>query len=345
MDNPYSMVFGKEPELFVSRAAQENKVINDFSGDNPTYQTYLLTGVRGSGKTVMMTEIANKLRKSDEWIVVELNPDRDLLNGLAANLSSNNKLAAIFKDARINLSFLGFGVEISGVAPITDIEVALHEMIANLKKHNKKILIAIDEVTNNENIKVFASAFQIMVRKDLPVFLLMTGLYENINAIQDEKNLTFLYRAPNLEMKSLNIGAVAQKYADTFDIDSDNAVEMAKLTKGYPFAFQVLGYLTWNNNGDYKGVLAEYRQYLEEYVYEKIWSELSAKDKEVAFAIAKCDTGKIKDIRELLHIDTNQFNPYRKRLIKKGIVDGSEYGIVRFTLPFFERFVIENYYE
>lgn len=345
MDNPYSMVFGKEPELFVSRATQENKVINDFSGDNPTYQTYLLTGVRGSGKTVMMTEIANKLRKSDEWIVVELNPDRDLLNGLAANLSSNNKLAAIFKEARINLSFLGFGVEISGVAPITDIEVALHEMIANLKKHNKKILIAIDEVTNNENIKVFASAFQIMVRKDLPVFLLMTGLYENINAIQDEKNLTFLYRAPKLEMKSLNIGAVAQKYADTFDIDSDNAVEMAKLTKGYPFAFQVLGYLTWNNNGDYKGVLAEYRQYLEEYVYEKIWSELSAKDKEVAFAIAKCDTGKIKDIRELLHIDTNQFNPYRKRLIKKGIVDGSEYGIVRFTLPFFERFVIENYYE
>ena len=87
----------------------------------------------------------------------------------------------------------------------------------------------------------------------MPVFLLMTGLYENINAIQDEKNLTFLYRAPKLEMKSLNIGAVAQKYADTFDIDSDNAVEMAKLTKGYPFAFQVLGYLTWNNNGDYKG--------------------------------------------------------------------------------------------
>lgn len=247
MDNPYSLVFGKEPELFISRAVQGNKVINDFSGGNPTYQAYLLTGVRGSGKTVMMTEIANKLRKSEEWIVVELNPDRDLRSGLAANLSSNNKLANIFKEARLNLSFLGFGVEISGTAPITDIEFALHEMIANLKRHNKKVLIAIDEMTNNENIRIFASAFQIMVRKDLSVFLLMTGLYENINAIQDEKNLTFLYRAPKLEMKSLNIGAVAQKYADTLDIESDDAVEMSKLTKGYPFAFQVLGYLTWNN--------------------------------------------------------------------------------------------------
>ncbi len=45
---------------------------------------------------------------------------------------------------------------------------------------------------------------------------------------------------------------------------------MAGLTKGYPFAFQVLGYLTWNNDGDYNGVLGEYEQYLSEFVYDKI---------------------------------------------------------------------------
>ena len=39
----------------------------------------MITGVRGSGKTVMMTNIASEMRKqSDEWIVVELNPNRDL---------------------------------------------------------------------------------------------------------------------------------------------------------------------------------------------------------------------------------------------------------------------------
>ena len=343
MGNPYSMVFGKEPALIVSRTAQEDKVINDFNAENPPYQTYLITGVRGSGKTVMMTDISNRLREDKDWIVIELNPDRDLLNSLAANLSSNNMLAGIFKEARINLSFLGFGVEISGTAPITDIEVALREIKSNLKKNNKKVLITIDEVSNNDNICTFASAFQIMVRHDLPVFLLMTGLYENINAIQDEKNLTFLYRAPKLEMKALNIGAVTQKYAQTLHLDEDKELEMAKLTKGYPFAFQVLGYLTWNNDGDYTGVIPEYRQYLEEYVYEKIWSELSSRDREIAYAIAKCNSGKIKDIRQFLDIESNQFNPYRKRLIKKGIIDGSEYGIVKFTLPFFERFVVENY--
>lgn len=343
MGNPYSMVFGKEPELLITRTAQFNTVIHDFIEENPPYQSYLLTGVRGSGKTVMMTDIANSFRKMKDWVVVELNPDRDLLNGLASNLSSNQKFAQIFQKAKIDLSFLGFGVEISGVTPIVDVEVALHEMIASLKKHNKKILVAIDEVTNNENVRTFASAFQIMIRQNLPVFLLMTGLYENINAIQDEKNLTFLYRSPKLEMKALNIGMIAEKYETTLKLTYEEALEMAKYTKGYPFAFQVLGYLTWNHNGAYREVLPEYRQYLEEYVYEKIWSELSAKDKQIVYAIANCSTGKVKEVREILQIENNAFNPYRKRLIKKGIIDGSEYGFVRFTLPFFERFALENY--
>lgn len=345
MKNPYSMVFGKEPELLISRAAQFNMVVRDFTEENPPYQTYLITGVRGSGKTVMMTDLANHFRKLEDWVVVELNPDRDLLNGLAANLASNQKFAQIFQNAKLNLSFWGFGLEISGVTPITDIEVALRQMIANLGKHNKKILITIDEVTNNSNIRAFASAFQIMVRQDLPVFLLMTGLYENINAIQDEKNLTFLYRSPKLEMKSLNIGMIAEKYQITLEVPYEDALEMAKCTKGYPFAFQVLGYLTWENRGNYKKVLPEYRQYLEEYVYEKIWSELSAKDRQIAYGIANCSSGKIKEIRAWLQMETNAFNPYRKRMIKKGIIDGSVYGVVKFTLPFFERFVLENYEE
>ena len=345
MRNPYSMVFGKEPEQLISRAAQYNTVVRDFTEENPPYQTYLLTGVRGSGKTVMMTDLVNRFRQFEDWIVVELNPDRDLLNGLAANLASNQKFAQIFQNAKLNLSFFGFGLEIRGTTPITDIEVALHEMIASLGKHNKKILIAIDEVTNNQNVRTFASAFQIMVRRDLPVFLLMTGLYENINAIQDEKNLTFLYRSPKLEMKALNIGMVAEKYRDTLDLSYEQSLEMAKYTKGYPFAFQVLGYLTWENKGNYNKILPEYRQYLEEYVYEKIWSELSAKDKQIAYAIATCPSGKVKDIRACLKIETNAFNPYRKRMIKKGIIDGSEYGVVKFTLPFFERFVLENFEE
>ncbi len=71
--------------------------------------------------------------------------------------------------------------------------------------------------------------------------------------------------------------------------------------------------------------------------------ELSQKDKLLTYGIAKTKSGKIAEIRQYLEIETNQFNPYRRRLIRKGIIDGSRYGYVYFTLPLFEEYVISMY--
>ena len=136
--------------------------------------------------------------------------------------------------------------------------------------------------------------------------------------------------------------AIINKYKNIFGTDRDTAEKMAELTKGYPFAFQVLGYLTWNHSGHYEAVIDEYEQYLSEFVYDKIWSELSQKDRIVTRGIAETESGKIKEIREHLGMETNEFNPYRKRLIKKGIVSGETRGYIFFTLPLFERYVIDN---
>ena len=92
---------------------------------------FIITGVRGSGKTVMMTEISQKLRENDQWIVIELNPATDLLKGLLSKLNSNKVCAGIIKSAKIDLSFFGFGVAIEGMSPITDEETAI---IAILKR-------------------------------------------------------------------------------------------------------------------------------------------------------------------------------------------------------------------
>lgn len=77
-------------------------------------------------------------------------------------------------------------------------------MLEQIKKAGKRLLISIDEVTNSEYIRVFASAFQIFIRQDYPIFLLMTGLYENIHNLQNEKSLTFLYRAPKVLLEPVN---------------------------------------------------------------------------------------------------------------------------------------------
>lgn len=343
MQNPFTLTFGKRPMELVERPVQTNEIIEAFTAGPINQQMFIITGVRGSGKTVMMTEISHRLRKKEDWVVIELNPATDLLQGTLSKLNSNQVCAGMIKSAKIDLSFFGFGVSIEGAVQITDTETAIIAILEKMKKSEKRLLITIDEVTNSEYMHVFASAFQIFVRQDLPVFLLATGLYENIDELQNEKSLTFLYRAPKIQLKPLNKQAIVNKYKSIFEIEVDQATQMADLTKGYPFAFQVLGYLTWNHHGDYNAVRGEYEQYLSEFVYDKIWSELSQKDRMVARGIADVEGGKIKDIREHLHMETNEFNPYRKRLIKKGILSGETRGYVYFTLPLFEEYVMENY--
>ena len=340
--NPYALTFGKIPEQMIERVKQRDEILNSFLGENPSQQACIITGVRGCGKTVFMTEITQKLSEHPDWITLELNPERNLLEGLAAKMSSRPSLAGIFKNAHINLSVLGFGVEISGTTPVTDIEYALTKMLESLKNHNKKILIAIDEISNNRNTREFIHAFQIFLRQNLPVFLLATGLYDNIYELQNQKSLTFLYRAPKIALSPLNINSIAHNYSKNLKVDIEYARNLANLTMGYSFAFQVLGFLYYTNNGDMDVIIPEYRQYLEEYVYEKIWTELSFTDKKVLAAIQKSKSGRITDIRELLEYDTNQFNPYRMRLIRKGLVDGETHGHLRFTLPLFNDFIKSN---
>lgn len=343
MSNPYTLTFGKEPSQQISRILQSNVILDSFTEDEPSNQVFVITGVRGSGKTVLMTEIANKLSAEKDWITVELNSSSDMLKSLGAKLYSNQSLTEYFKNLDISLSLFGIEVKLKKENPIVDMETAIEKMLETLKRHNKRLLITVDEVTSNDYVKAFVSAFQIFVRKEAPIFLLMTGLYENISELQNEKNLTFLFRAPKSVMKPLNLNSIAKNYEKILQVTEEQAGEMARLTCGYSYAFQVLGHLTYANDGDYVKVIDEYAQYLEEYVYDKIWSELSAKDKELAMGIAKTKSGKVSDIREYVGMTTNEFNPYRKRLIKKGLINGDSRGYVKFILPLFDEYVLANF--
>ena len=185
MQNPFTLTFGKSPLEPVERPLQTMEIVDTFTAETVNQQMFIITGVRGSGKTVMMTEIARRLREREDWVVIELNPATDLLQGMLAKLNSNKVCAAIIKSAKIDLSFFGFGVAIEGVPPLTDTETAIITILEKLKKQDKRLLITIDEVTNNDYMKVFAGSFQIFVRQDLPVFLrlrIMAGCLTGISA-------------------------------------------------------------------------------------------------------------------------------------------------------------------
>lgn len=342
MNNPFTLSFGKKPVQYVSRISQTNVIVENFRAEEPANQIYLITGVRGSGKTVMMAGIANEMKKREEWIVVELNPTRDLLQSLAAKLYSLPEMHAHFVQAKLDFSVLGLGVSLENAAPVADIESAIELMLAEVHNRNKRLLITVDEVTNCEFIRVFASSFQIFLSQEYPVFLLMTGLYDKIYNLQNEDSLTFLYKAPKMILEPLNYTAVRKQYMDIFGLDMEAAGEMTGLTKGYPFAFQVLGYLCWENRGvkTLEEILPEYDQYLEEYVYDKIWSELSELDRKILVEMSASGETKVKKIRDSVGMKSELFSVYRERLKRKGVLDTGKYGEVSFILPRFAEFVM-----
>lgn len=340
MRNPFSISFGTLPTQYISRITQTNQIVEVFTDDNPSNHVFMLTGIRGSGKTVMMTDISERLRNEKDWIVVEISPERDMLEGLAATLYAVPELHALFIKAKLDFSALGLGVSVENAAPITDTEVAVNRMLEYITKAGKRVLITVDEVTNNANLKVFAAAFQIYLRRNFQVYLIMTGLYENLYNLQNEKSLTFLYRAPKVILEPLNYTAIVSHYKKVFEIDNEQAEYMAKLTKGYSFAFQVLGYIYWNNRErKIEDILPEYDQYLDEYVYDKIWSEMSEMDRKVVSAMAISGETNVSKLRESVGMTTSQFSVYRDRLKRKGIINTAQYGYISLLLPRFEEYV------
>ena len=169
----------------------------------------------------------------------------------------------------------------------------------------------------------------------------MTGLYQNIYELENDKSLTFLYRAPKISLEPLNIVAMMTSYQSILNIGRDEALALARETKGYAYAYQVLGHLVWERNNATidNNLLSKFDQFLQEFIYEKIYSELSTNDKKVLKAFSSDDINSVEDILKKCNMPKNIFSVYRDRLIKREIIDAPEYGKLVFKLPRFYEFI------
>ena len=343
MGNPFSIGFGIKPEQYIPRSVQREEVINAFNNESAITPAYLILGVRGSGKTVMLDEISEKIGR--EWIIINLNSYSDFLASLSSKLYYHPKLKNLFVQKHFSINISGIGLSAEENAPAPDYETIIEAMLKEVSRKSLKVLIVIDEVENTEAMRRFASSFQIFIRAGLPVRLLMAGLPENILGLANERKSTFLLRTPRIIMEPLNLGMIMRSYQKTLHVSQEDAGILAKLTRGYSFAYQALGYISWGKeihplDKSFEDILFEYDYYLQEYSYKKIWEELSPTDKNVMRALASLgDSAKIADIRNILSMDSNKFNVYRARLKNQGLIDTSSYGVIAFSLPRFSEFV------
>lgn len=344
MRNPFTLNFGKVPTQYIDREILIDEIVEELQSQEIQNQCFMLSGTRGSGKTVTMTAIEKRLSDDEDWIIVRLNPTRDMIGGLVAKLYDSKKYLTSFVDSSLNLSKFGIGLNLASKSPIADIESALEIILKEIRKKNKRLLVTIDEVSNTQYMREFASGLQILIREDLPIFLIMAGLFENVREIQDDQELTFLYRAPHYDMEPLNRTLISSAYMKALHISQEKAYDMAVMTKGYPFAYQALGKYVWDdeNHEMTEAVLAKLDEALSHYVYEKIWKELSAKDQWYMSFIVQKESMTTAELLKLSGQKKNEFSQYRARLRDKGLINVSTHGVISYTLPRFDVFVKEQ---
>ncbi len=338
-NNPFCLSFGKEPDRYVERADAYSQITETFNNISPSSNCYCIIGVRGMGKTVLLSTISNDFRENSKWVVVSLNSGRNLLEMLAAGLYEDAKLQKYFIEASLNLSKFGIGLNIKTNPPISDIQIAIEKMVKIVNDKGMRILVTIDDVTKSKDVISFACAFQDLVGRRMQLYLLMTGLYENIYNLQRDKRCSFLMRAEKVNIGPLSLIGMKNQYMQTFRCSEKEAFKMAAFTKGYSYAFQALGYIMWDKDCSLEEAIPAFDEKMAGYCYEKVWDDLSEKEKEIISLLAENGEMKTRDIIAKIGSTDRTFSVQRDRLVKKGVIDGSNHGILRLALPRFEEFV------
>ncbi len=352
MQNPFSTTFSKFPEYTYISTSEPTEIIENFSYDSPTEAVYKITGLRGSGKTVIMANVQEELKSEENekkgWLVYTLNPARDMLMQLAAYLYNEAFIKEKAKISSINLSasLLGTGAGI-GYSKETDDKycdkgVEIRKMLDIAADRNKKILICIDEVSKTPEMVVFALEFEGWLISGYPVYIVCTGLYENVLELGNTKNLTFFRRGTSIETRPLNRIKMSEMYKSKLKVDSKTAQEMADITKGYAYAFQQLGslYFRKSDSEPMEEIVQELKNELFSYSYEKIWEELSAEDRFLASLLTEKETYKREEMLKLMGSKSGNYSVYRDRLLKRGVITAKQ-GYISLNPPFLAEYIRE----
>lgn len=352
MQNPFTTTFSKAPEYTYIATEKTDEILENFNYENPSESVYKITGVRGSGKTVILAKIEEVLRKEEKhkagWMVFDLNPSRDMLIQIAAMLTKEGFGKESVKGKSLNISAnvlgTGGGIGFSKESDNSyfDIGVEIDQMLQEVQKKNKKILIGIDEVSKTTEMIKFASEYGRWLRANYPVYLVCTGLYENIIEVSNVKNLTFFRRATTVKTAPLNTVRMSEMYRRQLKIELSEAREMAKITKGYAYAFQELGVLYFKKKSTEKldDLIPLLKSELFAYSYEKIWEKLTEADRFLVSLLIDKNEYKREEVLKKMGDREGNYSMYRDRLLKRGIIETRQ-AYISITLPFFADYIKE----
>lgn len=268
--NPFSPDFGQTPAHLVGRDGLLQALTTGLaSGPRGPEFTSVLMGPRGSGKTVVLTEMEKRAAASG-WIVLSLDASTaGIVERVrqavvhARDVHEGAEVADPDRDRPGRTSGVMLGPVALRQAVLTEVrpEWDARHLLARLAEHAQRadtaVLMTIDELHSgdrNELRRLSADLQHITKRAHLPLAIIAAGLSEMKHTLLMDKKMTFLRRCARYDMPALSkVDALAGLHVPVAEsggsFDSD-ALDLAARSCGpLPYELQLVGYNSWGLAG------------------------------------------------------------------------------------------------
>lgn len=371
--NPFKPTAGRMPPLLIGR----DTVIDDFEeglDDGPGAPGRLMrvTGARGVGKTVILTEFG-RIAKARKWDVIDETASTGLAQRLLGRLVPS--ATAVNLSLKPSLSVAGLGGLSLGEANVSSQQMpltlrdAFDRRLDALARKHAGLLVTIDEAqaADRTDMVAIATTVQHLIREERDIAFIFAGLPTIASKWLNDEVLTFLRRAQAEQLGDIPLKDVTDAFEDTFadsgiTIDGEPLSMAANATEGYPFMIQLVGYHIWriayrrHRNAD--GTIADDASVTEEDARQGIANALtrlgdavhgpeldglSPVDKTYLLAMAQDDgPSSTSTVAERMGKDVNYANIYRTRLIDAQVIVDAGYGKVDFAIPYLRQYLREH---
>ena len=359
--NPFKPTAGGEPPLLIGR----ERVVRDFdkgldNGVGAPGRIMLITGARGTGKTVMLTVLGDKAR-AHKWDVIEETASDGLCERLVSELCSKDSLIDKLTFAP-SITIAGASVslgeaELSPKRMPETLRKAMSARLDALEKRDAGLMISIDETqaASRADLIAIATAIQHQIREKRNVSIVFAGLPQMISDLFDEWLISFLSVAGTYLLANVAIDEVKESFAKTFEdsgmsLDASLVEKAAVATAGYPYMIQLVGYYIWDaadarestviSKEDVDEGIREARVDLDNAVCVPELHGLSKNDRAYLEAMAVSDgPSGTSEVAKRMGRSAKYAATYRKRLLDAYVIRQTDRGEVDFAVPFLREYL------
>lgn len=357
MRNPFTPNFGQVPEYLAGRSFLIAEIVRAFeTGIGDPSLASILVGARGTGKTALLSYLASEAEQRG-WIAVNTTCTKGLLEDIYQQAIQRGAHLRSAPDKRLTGFTFGsiVGLEWENATDvIPNWRTRMNAVLDELEAQGTGLLITVDEVDPKlEEMILLATIYQLFVRENRKVALLMAGLPSQVSALLNSKTVSFLRRAGYFNLEQIEDYEVEKAFVATLDSQGKTIEKAAlalavKASFGFPYMIQLVGFRSWEAAGVDKQIkkaavcegIDMAKKDMESRVLRATLDELSEQD--IAFLKAMLSDNarsSIANICKRTGKNEAHIARYRARLIERGVIAADGRGYVAFALPLFKDYL------